>query len=72
MTFDELECKNIKSVGRYVGTGLCKCQNYQDYWPIIHDKLKDRYTIVTHRFQDSSTKIDVHTKLAKLENALRH
>ena len=48
--------KNIKSVGRYIGTSLCMYQNHQDYWPIIHDKLKDQFTTITHRFQDFSHK----------------
>ena len=48
--------KNIKSVGRYIGISLCIYQNYQDYWSIIHDKFEDRFTIVTHRFQDFSPK----------------
>ena len=48
--------KNIKSVGRYIGTSLCMYQNHQDYWPIIHDKLEDQFTTVTHRFQDFSHK----------------
>ena len=42
--------KNIKSVGRYIGTSLCMYQYHQDYWPIIHNKLEDQFTIVTHRF----------------------
>ena len=48
--------KNIKSVGRYIGTSLCMYQNHQDYWPIIHDKLEDQFSTVTHRFQDFSHK----------------
>ena len=48
--------KKIKSVGRYIGTSLCMYQNHQDYWPIIHDKLEDRFTTVTHRFQHISHK----------------
>ena len=50
-------CKNIKiKVGRYIGTSLCKYQDKQDYWPIIHDKLENLFTTVTHRFQDFSYK----------------
>ena len=48
--------KNIKCVGRYIGTSLCMYQNHQDYWPIIHDRLDDRFTTITHRFQDFSHK----------------
>ena len=40
--------KNIKNkVGRNIGTGLCKYQDHQDYWPIIHDKLKNLFTTIT-------------------------
>ena len=50
-------CKNIKiKVGRYIGTSLCKYQDKQDYWPIIHDKHEDLFTTITHRFQDFSHK----------------
>ena len=48
--------KNTKSVKRYIGTNLCMYQNQQNYWPIIHDKLKDQFTTVTPRFQDFSHK----------------
>ena len=48
--------KNIKSVGSYIGISLRLCRNHQNHWPIIHDKLEDRFTIVTHRFQDFSRK----------------
>ena len=48
--------KNNKNVGRYIGTSLYKYQNHQDYWPNIHDKLEDRFTTITHRFQDFSHK----------------
>ena len=41
---------------RYIGISLCKYQNHQDYWPIIHDKLENRFTTITHRFQDFSHK----------------
>ena len=45
--------KNIKNkVGRDIGTSLCKYQDHQDYWPIIHDKLEDLFTTITHSFQD--------------------
>ena len=43
--------KNIK-VGRYIDTSLCKYQDHQDYWPIIHDRLEDLFTTITHSFQD--------------------
>ena len=49
-TFSELFCKNIKiKVGRYIGTSLCKFQDKQDYWPIIHDKLEDLFTTTTKK-----------------------
>ena len=49
--------KNIKNkVGRDIGTSLCKHQDHQNYWLIIHDKLEDRFTTITHRFQDFSHK----------------
>ena len=49
--------KNIKiKVGRHIGTSLCKYQDHQDYWPIIHDKLEDLFTTITHSFQDFSHK----------------
>ena len=54
-TFGELYCKNIKiKMGRYIGTSLYKYQDH--YWPIIHDKLKDLFTTITHSFQDFSHK----------------
>ena len=72
-TFGELYSKNIKiKVRRYIGTSLCKYQDHQDYWPIIHDKLEDLFTTIIHSFQDFYTKIYLHTKQAKLVNALRH
>ena len=48
--------KHKIKVGRYIGTGLYKYQDHQDYWPIIHDKLEDLFTTITHRFQDFSHK----------------
>ena len=39
--------KNIKSVGRYIGTSLCKFQDQQNHWLIIHDKFEDLFTTVT-------------------------
>ena len=45
-----------KRVGRYIGTSLCMYQNHQNYRLIIHDKLEDRFTTVTHWFQDFSHK----------------
>ena len=54
-TFGKLYCKNIKvKVGRYIGTSLCKYQDHQDFRPIIHDKLEDLFTTITHNFQDFS------------------
>ena len=54
-TFVELfKQKHKNKVGRDIGTSLCKYQDQQNYWPIIHDKVEDRFTIVTHRFQDFS------------------
>ena len=35
--------KKHKGVGRYIGTSLCMYQNHQDYWLIIHDKLRSIY-----------------------------
>ena len=56
-TFGELYSKNIKiKVGRYIGTSLCKYQDQQDYWPIIHDKLENLFTTIAHSFQDFSHK----------------
>ena len=56
-TFGGLYCKNIKNkVGRYIGLSLCKYQDHQDYWPIIHDRLEDLFTTITHSFQDFSHK----------------
>ena len=56
-TFGGLYCKNIKNkVGRYIGSSLCKYQDHQDYWPIIHDRLEDLFTTITHSFQDFSHK----------------
>ena len=43
-------------MGRDISTSLCKYRDHQDYWPIIHDKLEDLFTTVTHRFQDFSHK----------------
>ena len=45
-----------KGVGRYIGTSLCMYQNHQDYWLIIHDKLEDWFTTITHRCQGFSHK----------------
>ena len=54
-TFGKLYCKNIKiKVGRYMGTSLCKYQDHHDHWPIIHDKLENLFTTITHSFQDFS------------------
>ena len=55
LTFGELYCKNIKiKVGRYIDTSLCKYQDHQDNWSIIHNKLEDLFTTITHSFQDFS------------------
>ena len=52
-TFGELFLQKHKNkVGRDIDTSLCKYQDQQDYWPIIHDKLEDLFTTVTHSFQD--------------------
>ena len=48
--------KKNKKVGRYIGTSLCKYQDHQDYWPIIHDKFENLFTTITHSFQDISHK----------------
>ena len=53
-TFVEL-FKKKKIVGRDIGTSLCMYQNQQNYWPIIHDKLEDWFTIVIDRFHDFPT-----------------
>ena len=50
-----------KRVGRYIDTSLCMYQNHQDHWLIIHDKLEDWFTTVTHRVKIFPTKIDMHT-----------
>ena len=56
-TFGELYCKNKKiKVGKYIGTSLCKYQDHQDYWPIIHEKLENLFTTITNSFQDFSHK----------------
>ena len=36
-----------KRVGRDIGTSIRMYQNQHDYWLIIHDKLKDRFTTIT-------------------------
>ena len=50
-----------KRVGRVIGTSLRMNQNQHDYWLIIHDKLEDRFTIITQRCQDFSHK-DISAK----------
>ena len=52
----ELFKQKHKRMGRDIGTSLRIYQNQQDYPLIIHDKLEDRFTTVTHRFQDFSHK----------------
>ena len=52
-TFSELYLQKHKNKSeRYIDTSLCKYQDKQDYWPIIHDKLEDLFTTITHSFQD--------------------
>ena len=41
-------------MGRYISISLHMFQNQHDYWLIIHDKLEDRFTTITHRCQDFS------------------
>ena len=48
--------KHKNKVGRYIGTSLCKYQDHQDHWPIIHDKLEDLFAIIIHSLQDFSHK----------------
>ena len=50
-----------KRVGRDISTSLRMYQNQHDYWLIIHDKLKDRFTTITQRCQDFSHK-DISAK----------
>ena len=39
--------KKNKRLGRYIGTSLCKSQDQQNHWLIIHDKFKDLFTTNT-------------------------
>ena len=39
--------KKKKKKGRYIGTSLCKSQDQQNHWLIIHDKFEDLFTTVT-------------------------
>ena len=55
-TLVELFKQKQKRVGRDIGTSLRMYQNQHDYQLIIHDKLEDRFTTITHRFQDFSYK----------------
>ena len=64
--------KNIKSVGRYIGTSLCMYQNHQNHGPIIHNSLKINLQQSHIDFKIFPTKIEVHAWQAKLVNALRH
>ena len=41
--------KKHKGMGRYIGPSLCMYQHHQDYCLIIHDKLENRFTTITHR-----------------------
>ena len=50
-----------KRVGRDIGISLRMNQNQHDYWLIIHDKLKDRFTTITQGCQDFSHK-DISAK----------
>ena len=59
-------------MGRDIGTSLCMYQNQHDYWLIIHDKFEDRFTKLHIDVKIFPTKIDMHTKQAKLINALCH
>ena len=43
-----------KRVGRDISTSLSMYQNQHDYWLIIHDKLEDWFTTITHKCQDFS------------------
>ena len=45
-----------KRVERDIGTSLRMYQNQQDYWQIIHNKLENQFTTITHRCQDFSHK----------------
>ena len=38
--------KKNKRVERYIGTSLCKSQDQQNYWLIIHDKFEDLFTTI--------------------------
>ena len=51
-----LQQKHKNKMRRDIGTSLCKYQDHQDYWPIIHDKFEDLFTTNTHSFQDFSHK----------------
>ena len=51
-----------KRVGRDISTSLHMYQKQHGYWLIIHDKLEDRFTIITQRCQDFSHK-DISAKI---------
>ena len=55
-----LECERSvfpnKSGKRYRHKSMHVSKKQQDYWLIIHDKLEDRFTTITHRCQDFSHK----------------
>ena len=47
LTLVELVKQENKRVGRYIGTSLCKSQDQQNPWLIIHDKFEDLFTTNT-------------------------
>ena len=51
-----------KRMRRDISTSLHMYQNQHDYWLIIHDKLKNRFTTITQRCQDFSHK-DISAKI---------
>ena len=48
--------KKKESGKRYRHKSMHVSKKQQDYWLIIHDKLEDRFTTITHRCQDFSHK----------------
>ena len=61
LTLVELVKQENKRVGRYIGTSLCKSQDQQNPWLIIHDKFEDLFTTITQGCQDFSQK-DISAK----------
>ena len=47
LTLVELFKQKNKKVGWYIGTSLCKSQDQQSHWLIIHDKFEDLFTTIT-------------------------